>query len=324
VSNAIIEEILAECLERLEAGASVESCLAAFPGQAAELEPLLRMTQQVQSLMSIEPRPAFTQNARQRLENQLRMPQQAVTFGQPNRYKQQKPKLHVQRRLSLMQVLLALVLALTAGTGGVVYAAKASNPGDPLHGVELAMEQAQFDLTPGLSRKVELRIAFAEERLNEAQATFSKNDVTNGIEAMNEYGMETSDIAQLIGSANGTDQVALTALVESALSTHEIVLNNLLTKVPPQAQAAIQRALNASKAPFHIPASPPNGAGRPNKMPGPPAGIPGGPPNTVFCPTQMPVDGSPTNTPQGAPFIFACQTQRSPGRPPPGVPGSKP
>ncbi len=273
-----MEEILAECLERLEAGVSVEACLAAFPGQAAELEPLLRMTQQVQSLTRIGPRPAFTQNARLRLENQLKMPEKAVTFRQPNRYIQQKPKLHMQRRLSLMQVLLAVVLALTAGTGGVAYAANASNPGDPLHGVELAMEQAQFDLTPGLSHKVELRIAFAKKRLNEAQATFSKNDVTNGIEAMNEYGMETSNIALLIGSAHGADQAALTALVESALSTHETVLNNLLTKVPPQAQAAIQKALNASKAPFNIPAGPPNGTGHPERTPGPPPGVPNGKP----------------------------------------------
>ena len=319
-----MEVILAECLERLEAGASVEACLAAFPQQAAELEPLLRMTQQMQSLTRIEPRPAFSQNTRLRLENQLKMPEKAVTLRQPNRHIKQKLKLLIQRRLSALQIMLAFVLALTAGTGGVAYAANASNPGDTLHGLDLAIEQAQFDLTPGLSRKVELRITFAKERLDEAQATFSKNDVTNGLKAMSEYGTETSDIAQLIGSAHGADQAALTALYESALSIHENVLNKLLTKVPPQAQAAIQRALNASRAPITVPGGPPNGAGRPEKTPGPPASLPGGPPNTVFCPTQTPVAGSPTNTPQGAPFIFACQTQRSPGGPPPGVPGGKP
>src|SRR5215216_4371940 len=172
-----LTEILAECLERMEAGASLESCLAAFPNQAAELEPLLRMTQGMKGLTQVGPRPTFGRNARSLLENQLALPKKPVTFDRPNRHIK-KPRLHLQRGFRLLQAVLAVILALVAGTGGVAYAANASNPGDPLHGLDLALERTQFNLASNLATKVKLRIAFAKERLGEAEATFSKNDVT--------------------------------------------------------------------------------------------------------------------------------------------------
>src|SRR5574339_833490 len=110
-----IEEILATCLEQMEAGARLESCLAAFPEQAAELEPLLRMTQQVKTLANAGPRPSFARNSRLALENQLTRSGNAVTFSRQNRHTFQKPKLFWQRRfsMSMLQLILAAVLAVT-------------------------------------------------------------------------------------------------------------------------------------------------------------------------------------------------------------------
>src|SRR6266508_1181398 len=185
--NDALPEILAECLERMEAGASLESCLATFPKQAGELEPLLRMTQQIQGLTALEPRPTYARNSRLHLENQLVLPEKAVTFGRPHRHIKQKPQVFLPGRFKVLQFMLATLLALIAGTGGVAYAANVSNPGDPLHGLDLAMEQTHLRLAFNLSTKVKLRIAFAQERLNEAQTTFSNNDVADGLEAIHEY-----------------------------------------------------------------------------------------------------------------------------------------
>jgi Domain of unknown function (DUF5667) len=279
--NDALTEILAECLERMEAGASLESCLAAFPNQAAELEPLLGMIQQMGNLTAVGPRQAFARNSRLQLENQLTLPKKAVTFERQNRHIKQKPNLFIQRRFKVLQFVLATLLALIAGTGGVAYAANVSNPGDPLHGLDLAMEQTQLSLVSDASTKVKLRIAFAQERLNEAQTTFSNNDVTDGLKAINEYGTEISDITQLIGSAHGADQEALTSLYESAHSVHQDVLTKLLDRVPPQAKGAIQRALQVSHAPFNIPPGLEH-HGPPSERPGgPPTNIHGGPPNGV-------------------------------------------
>lgn len=273
-----IAEILANCLERMEAGASLEACLADHPHQAAELEPLLRMTQQMSPLSKVGPRPFFAQNARQNLEKQLITPHQPVTFPRRSRHTRQEPKLLRQKRLNMswLKLAIAAVLALTATTGGVAYAAHSSNPGDVLHGLDIAMENVQLNLAPDVASKVQLRLEFASERLAEAQQTFAENDVADGLEAMNEYGSEISAAAQLIGSADGADQEALLALLEAARGVHQDVLTQLLATVPDQAKDGIQKALDASDnhgKPDE--AGNPNGTGNPNGS-GNPANNPNG------------------------------------------------
>lgn len=243
-----IEEILAKCLDQMEAGASLESCLADFPEQAVELKPLLQMTQQMNQLTNVGPRPAFARGARLKLENQLRIPGEVVTSNGRNRHTKERPKLFLQRKfsMSMLQLIIAAVLALTATTGGAAYAANASNPGDVLHGLDLAMENVQLNLAPDVWSKVQLRLEFASERLDEAQQTFAENKTSDGLEALNEYGTEISAVAQLVGGAGGADQEALELLLETAQGVHQHVLTNLLDKVPDQAKESIQKALDAS------------------------------------------------------------------------------
>src|SRR5687767_15014268 len=213
-------KVLAKCLERMEAGANLESCLAEFPGQAAELGPLLQMTQQMKHLTNVGPRRTFARSSRLHLENRLAASGKGVRFQPPNRHTSQQPKLFPQRRFSLSQMFIAAVLALAATTAGAAYAANASNPGDVLHGLDIAMENVQLNLAPDVSSKVQLRLEFASERLDEAQAIFSENEASDGLEALDEYGAQISAIAQLIGSSDGADQEALGSLLETAQGVH--------------------------------------------------------------------------------------------------------
>jgi hypothetical protein len=310
VSNEIAE-ILAECLERMEAGASVESCLADFPYQAAELEPLLRVTQQMSPLAKVAPRPFFARNARANLEQQLARSYGPETFNRRSPQTRGTPKPVLQRKpnISWLKFAMAAVLALTATTGGVAFAAQASNPGDVLHGLDIAMENVQLNLAPDIASEVQLRLEFARERLTEAQETFAENDVADGLEALNEYGSEISAAAQLIGSAGGADQEELQALLEAAQGVHQDVLTELLDSVPDQAKDGIQNALDASNTDHGKPedVGNPNGTGNPNGS-GNPAHAPegGGNPNGS--------DGRPDDTPGGRP-------DHVPGGPPDKVPG---
>jgi hypothetical protein len=68
-----IEIVLDECLERLRQGESVEQCLARYPEQAAELEPLLRVAMASQKAsLAVEPRPEFKARARNEIRSQAR------------------------------------------------------------------------------------------------------------------------------------------------------------------------------------------------------------------------------------------------------------
>jgi hypothetical protein len=74
----------------------------------------------------------------------------------------------------MLQLMIAGVLALAATTGSAAYAANASNPGDALHGLDIAMENVQLNLAPDVASKVQLQLEFASERLAEAQRCFQK------------------------------------------------------------------------------------------------------------------------------------------------------
>jgi len=300
-----MEEILANCMERMETGVSLEACLAEYPAAAAELEPLLRMTQQMKRLTKVAPRPAFAQYARTQLEDQLVSPRKAVPFKGLFRHTRQEPGTLLQKRsnaMGMFKLILATVLAMSVTTATGAYAANASNPGDVLHGLDLAMENVQLNLTSDVSGKVQLRLEFASERLAEAQATFANNDVADGQEAVNEYGAEISAATQLIGGADGANQEALTSLLQAAQGVHQDVLTQLLATVPDQAKDGIQQALDASKhhgKPDDIgnpnDGGKPNGSGNPAKNPNKP-----GNPNDPVIPTGVPA-GPPSSVPGGPP-----------------------
>ena len=224
--------------------------------------------------------------------------------------------------MSMLQLMIAGVLALAATTGSAAYAANASNPGDALHGLDIAMENVQLNLAPDVASKVQLQLEFASERLAEAQAMFSENDVADGLEALNEYGAQISAIAQLIGSSGGADQEALESLLEAAQGVHQGVLTSLLDKVPEQAQESIQNAIDASNSPVGIPGPTPDDTGAPDGVDAPNgAGAPegvgapenAGPPDEAGPPTDVPA-GPPADVPHGPP-------SDTPGGPPDNPPG---
>ena len=67
------DNILDECLERLLLkGETVEQCLASYPEQAAELEPLLHTALITKKASAIEPRHEFRARARYQFDSALR------------------------------------------------------------------------------------------------------------------------------------------------------------------------------------------------------------------------------------------------------------
>lgn len=147
--------ILDQCLERiLNKGETVEQCLADYPEQAAELEPLLQTALMMKKVSAIQPRPEFVTKARYQFRSAL----QTV-----------KPK----RRFSFFgwqsrwATVVAVVLVLLLAGSGTVVAADNSMPDSPLYPVKLATEQVRLNLTPSDIAKAELCAKLADRRVAE-------------------------------------------------------------------------------------------------------------------------------------------------------------
>ncbi len=87
----------------------------------------------------------------------------------------------------MLQLIIALVLALTATTGGLAYAADDALPGQPLYGLDRAVEQLQLLITNDPQAEMALRLQLAEERLEEAQQLAERGQMEAVAELLQEY-----------------------------------------------------------------------------------------------------------------------------------------
>ena len=132
------------------------------------------------------------------------------------------------KRWALAGVAVAIVLALLVSTGGVIYAADAAVPGDPLYGVDQAVESARLGLTHRPESVLSLLLALAEERLLEAEELAAQQDEGNLGVVLENYGATVFALARTLGTVNDADRATLTALLDQAFSDHDVRLTRIL------------------------------------------------------------------------------------------------
>ena len=112
---------------------------------------------------------------------------------------------------SIMYKTLIITLILVLGVGATVVTADNSAPGDTLFGVKLATENVKISLA-GKTKKDQLRIKFADERVKELDHITAKVDANS-----------TTNV----GTLSSTDKVKVTVGINAALA----LLNNVSTSV---------------------------------------------------------------------------------------------
>lgn len=149
--------ILDACLDRvLDKGETIEQCLASYPGQAAELEPLLQTALAAGEALAIRPRPEFRERARYQFQAALREMEQ----------KREQRFSFFSRQPRWATAVIAVLVVLLAG-GGTVAAAGNSMPDGLLYSVKLATETVRLALTPSELGKAELYTGLADKRVTE-------------------------------------------------------------------------------------------------------------------------------------------------------------
>jgi len=149
------DDILNECLERiLNQGETIEQCLAHYPEQADELEPLLETVSLAKEAAEVEPRPEFRVKAR----HEFHMALQEMEPAKGRWFSGWRPQ---------WATVLVTVLVLLLASGSTVAAAGNSMPDEPLYPVKLATETVRLALTPSVLGKAELYVKLADKRVAE-------------------------------------------------------------------------------------------------------------------------------------------------------------
>lgn len=238
---------LDEAIARLQAGGSIDECLAALPEPATELRSLLETALLVQQLSVPLPPPGARARVRARV-----MAAAEARLGRARRASRSA------WRLQPLGAAMAASGAVLLG-GGVVAASANALPGEPLYPVKLAVEQAHVaatDLQGDPATRVELQHELAERRLAEAEALASQGrPVPPGVVESAVRHLEAAGrlATQLPAPERGTAERRLAEAQAKQAQTLERVLKD----APPPAQTPLARIVEQGRGAGAGPAAPP-------------------------------------------------------------------
>lgn len=232
-----IEDILNDCLECVRVGRqTVEECLARYPEEAGELEPLLRLALSLDEASRVAPAPAFKEAARHRFEEAVR-----------SREARRGAKQRAWWRPWAMAA--AAMLAVAVLGSGTVVASAGSTPDQPLYPVKMAKEQVQLFLTRPPLERAKLNSALAEMRLQEIEVMADKGKLEQVSKLTDQLDRHLADMEDQ--RALPADQAeALRLLLETRAARQLLRLKTLEEQAPPAAKAVLDRALRLSETRF--------------------------------------------------------------------------
>ncbi len=143
-------------------------------------------------------------------------------------------------------IVLITMLTTLLGGGGVVYAANDALPGEVLYPVKAVVEDVQLALT-GPEGDVALLDQFAQRRVEEVQALIAAGRYEDIPLAMQRYQEQVQEMVQVMEQLGPQDNIDHLTHLQETMAQHTQVLTNLLERVPPTAQPAIEHAMSASQ-----------------------------------------------------------------------------
>lgn len=223
------DEILDECLNRITLGGeTVESCLAHYPEEAAELEPYLRTVARLVQTCAFTPSSAAKEEGWQRLQAERRALQS---------HEHKRISLHVSWLPRWATALAAVILVILLGGISAVAASSNALPGDALYAVKRSMEQTRLALQPSPDDKVKLSLAHAERRTEE-MAILIKEGKTPPLAQLGEDLRQNLDTAaRVLSQVESEHEIA--GVKSQAQQSVSQALSNL--------QVALQQAPEASR-----------------------------------------------------------------------------
>jgi hypothetical protein len=243
------EQSVTECIDAIRAGReTLDACIAAHPALADELRELTSVAISISPAPAVEPDPLFRARSRAELITALN------ATKQHSNGRWHLGALEIPRWLSHpamsgarlgLPVAAALTLAIAAGaSGGTVFAAQGTVPGDTLYPVKIAAEQVQVSLATSDQARAETFLGLADRRLSEVQKALDEGRPDAVIAASDALGHSVAQSSAYLTSAaaTGSDVSSLAERLANNLNTVQTTLATAETRAPADARPALDRA----------------------------------------------------------------------------------
>jgi hypothetical protein len=252
-----IEELFNLCLVAMQRDRrSIEDCLASYPAEREELEPLLNTVVRLEAAQALQAPPRFKAESCQRLKALASTkPQARKSLGILTRlaflsnrrddpaFPRQKP------HFAYLLAGLLLVIIITVGLGTVAVSAQAL-PGDVFYPVKIVQEELQLSLTVNVADQADLHLQYANRRMSEASALIEQRRTSSLDQTLVDYSRHMQIELDFLspGSSLTPDQqsdLAEKLLNEKTLS--ETSLSALIPNTPSSSQSNLETALATSR-----------------------------------------------------------------------------
>ncbi|MGD8812891.1 MAG: DUF5667 domain-containing protein [Anaerolineales bacterium] len=303
-------KILDDCLERIRTGqATIDDCLTKYPEHAEWLGSMVALAVEMRaSLEPSYPQPGFVETSQKRLLSRLVLKPRRLAAHR------RRGKRTWRLRPAHAYIALALVLCMLVIGTGFVQASAAALPGDALYNLKLGWERFQLALSWSAAGDLELLSQSTDTRLEEFQMLLQQGRDEDFERALEGFEGALTDLTEFAGNQDPETIQTSLEQIPGRLAHHQDVLIRVLEQVPPNAQGAIERAIESSSHSQEViqqirdggnpsdsapgqrrtPSGPPgadddenSGHGPPDRTPGPPSDVTTGPP-----------EPKPTNTPK--------------------------
>ena len=155
-NNSILAEVLDKAVDRMFAGENVFDILKDYPEYAEELSPLLETAEQLKNAPAPDEGDCLAS---------LMTVVAKISAGN-NEMNRQTTVLPFSRKRVLLRIAASFAFVFFIGWG-TVYASADTVPGDFLYPLKLITEKVRFMLSVNKENRLELRIAYSNERLKE-------------------------------------------------------------------------------------------------------------------------------------------------------------
>jgi hypothetical protein len=153
------------------------------------------------------------------------------------------------KRINILVFVSLIAVLLLGSIGATSVAAKSAIPGDALYSLKTTFEETQLKLSKDAVNRAQLKISFAEERLDEINKLVQegryleiKPTVLAFESAINGALLELETVSK----TDPTQAAQLATEITAALSKYAIVLTNLAASVPEVIRAEVNRALDSA------------------------------------------------------------------------------
>lgn len=224
--------ILDDCLARLARGEAVADCLTRYPGQAAELAPMLVAAIQLRDLS------AYQLSGAQRLRGKMALRRALAAQAQPRPWLAWLGRLEWKLKSPAMAAAAALLLFVSLSVGAVA----ASQPGDLAYGARVVMERVPALVLFDAGDRATAELNTADRRLADLQNTLQRSTQPNptALQAL----VRGDEAAAAAADNLPEDQRSLLA---ERVETHAAALSRLAAAAQ-EAAAAQSLALAAARA----------------------------------------------------------------------------